>query len=357
MVAYLGYLALAGIQSLFFYAKDKRGKVHFKSKTYLILCCIELILFAGLRAYNIGADMDIYLLAIDVYGEMPILEMLKAPLRYPFDFEIGYFIFTKFAILLGLGKTGFLFLVAIVTYVPIFMAIYKKSQDPFLSILTYFSFGLFSYSLGLFRQMIAISIVLCGRKYILKREGLKFCLFVALAMLFHTTAIISLLLYFLYGINWKKLIWIVIPAEILLLVFGRLVVDFAFILFPKYSNLIGGQYDVKGGSYLMLLFINVVLFACVYFTEKDRFRDRLTICALILAGMLQALGYSMAIFGRIVPYFSTFIIFAIPDLVKCIKKKWRSLVYIATVVFLFALVVKEFYGNIYLTPYALFFME
>ena len=226
---------------------------------------------------------------------------------------------------------------------------------PYISILCYFAFGIFSYSLGVFRQMIAISILFCGWHYVTERKLLKYALTVFIAMLFHTTALIAVLLYVLYGIKWKRVILSVVGVELLLLMLGRPIVMMAIKLLPKYAGYIDGEYDLQGGSYLMLILLNLILFACVIVGEIKKEHDDLLICALMIACCLQAVGYSMAIFGRIVPYFSIYIMFAIPNTVDKLGKKLKTVVTFLAVGVLFLLAYREFSGNAYVTPYYTFF--
>lgn len=351
MTAYIGYLLLAGAQIFLFYRKDKFGERCFDTKKYLTLCCVELILLAGLRGYKVGADTETYLRAIDHYSTIEFPEIITAGLVYPFDFEIGYFALTKLCAFLRLGKTGFLFVVSLITYIPVFITIYKRSKMPYISILCYFAFGMFSYSLGVFRQMIAISIIFCGWRFVEERKLIKYVLTVFLAMLFHTTAVIALALYVLYGINWKRVILSVVGVELLLLMLGRPIVMLAIKFLPKYAGYVDGEYDLQGGSYLMLILLNLVMFACIIVGERKKDHDDMSICALMIACCLQAVGYSMAIFGRIVPYFSIYLIFAIPNTIYKLDKKWRAVITLLMLGALALLVYKEFNGNYYVTPY------
>ena len=357
MAIYIGYLLLAGLQIPLFYKKDVEGNRRFCTSAYLLVCCVELILLAGFRGYTVGADTAIYLNAVDYYTALPKSELWQAKLVFPFDFEWGYFLLTKIGAFLNLGKTGFLFIVALITYIPIFISIKNHSSIPYLSILTYFAFGIFSYSLGIFRQMIALSILLCGWKFVRERKLFKYLILVAVAMLFHTTAFLGIVLYILYGIKWKRIIWFVVPTEIVLLILGRPLALLMTQIFPQYAGYVNGQYDIQGGSYVMLILMNVILFVCVYLEKKGKYCDDMTICALILAIFLQAIGYSMAILGRVVPYFSIYLIFAVPDIAYGISFKWRKFVVVGVVCILLLLVFREFNGNYYVTPYYMFFEE
>ena len=105
----------------------------------------------------------------------------------------------------------------------------------------------------------------------------------------------------------------------------------------------------------MLLLLNVILFAAIFFREKGNADQNLTICALILAVCLQCVGYSMAIFGRVVPYFSIYLIFAVPNILRGIGKKWSALAVPLVAAVLFLLVFRDLHGNQYVTPYYTFF--
>ena len=349
-------MVLVGIQALFFYKDGKVRKDNFKVKSYLTLCCIELIILAGVRGYTIGADTKTYLNAVDYYGGMSVSKLLDAKIVYPYNFEIGYFWLTKICCLLGLGKTGFLFVVAIIIYLPIFSMIKKHSSVPYLSILCYFAFGFFSYSLGIFRQMIAVSILIQGWDCIVERNFIKYLMYVIFAMTFHITALVAIILYFLYGINWQRIIIWCVPFECVLLIFGRHIVLFLIRMFPWYSGYIGGKHDVQGGSYLMLILLNVVFWSIIFLQQKENnvCKD-MTVCALFLAICIQCLGYSFGLLGRAVSYFSIYLVLAIPNVIYSIGIRLeyglRETVSLVAILCLFILAFLSFNGNQYVVPY------
>lgn len=356
MAAYFGYLFLAGIQFPFFYRRDLSRRLRFDEERYLIVCCLELILLAGFRGYTVGADTASNLSALSYYGNLPALKCLTADLVWPYNYEYGYFVLVKLCAFLRVGKTGFLFIVALLIYIPLFRAIKRHSRMPYLSILCYFAFGFFSYSLGILRQMIASSVLLCGWKHIEERHLIKYLLVVAVAMLFHTTAVAGILLYFMYGIGWKRIVGWVIPAEIVLLVSGRLIAMAMVWLFPQYASYVGSQYDTQGGTYLMLVVFNAVLLSCILIRNTQYAKiESLTICALILAICIQCIGYSMGVLGRASRHFSVYLIFAIPNVLSNLRQKighrWTFVVIICVVTVLFLFTYREFNGNKYVIPY------
>ena len=329
MSAYIVFLVIIIIEWMLLFPNARltfgEGISHKQKKTFLIIVCFEMICFAGLRATSLGADTTTYLNALEHYSSLPHEEILKAKLVWPYDFEMGYFMLTKICAWLSLSKTSFLFLIAILIYAPVCWFILQYSENPLLSVLTYFTFGCFEYSFGIFRQMIALSIVLIGTKYIREKKIVKYLVTVGLAMTFHTTAIIMLPLYWIYQIRMgKKLKWVFV-AEAICFVSARVIVLLTTKIFPKYIGYISGEYDVQGGSYLMLMLLNLVFIAGCILERKEENQDnimlRMSVNATVIASFLQILGYSMGIFGRIVPYYSIYLLILIPFLMNRYFKK------------------------------------
>lgn len=344
MTAYIVFLVIIVLEWLFMFpgARVTFGQeIEYRQrKRFLIIVCMEMICFAGFRATDLGADTGIYVQALKHYASLPHNEIIKAKLIWPYDFEAGYFMLTKLAGWLSMNETTFLFLIAILIYVPVYWFVLQYSENPLLSILTYFTF-LFGYSIGIFRQMIALSIVLLGTKYMWERKFIKYLITVGIAMTFHTTAIIVLPLYWICRIKLEnKLKWI-FAGEAICFFFARALVLLAVRLVPMYSGYVSGIYDVQGGSYAMLILLNIVMVAGFILERKEENRENLTlrmsVNAVVIAVFLQIVGYSMGIFGRIVPYYSVYLIILIPFLLNRYFRKNVIFVHVMGVVVLVAL--------------------
>lgn len=89
-------------------------------------------------------------------------------------------------------------------------------------------------------------------------------------MTFHTTAIIMVPLYWLWQFKLEnKLIWILF-AEVICLFGARNIVLLAVKILPKYAGYVSGIYDIQGGSYSMLILLNVVLLFAFKIQNKNR---------------------------------------------------------------------------------------
>ncbi|MBQ8880919.1 MAG: EpsG family protein [Oscillospiraceae bacterium] len=384
MAVYLIYLFLAGVQ---FWFADKKGYMDTaKGKArYLMLCCAELVAVAALRGITVGADTRRYLEALEHYSKLPKKEVLFAKLVWPFDFEQGYFLLLKLCALINMPQPVFLLLVALVIYIPTFYTLYRYSKIPYISILAYVALGFLAYSLDIVRQMMALSIVLCGLRFIERKQLGWYLLLVALAATFHTTALIAVLLYFPANFSVKKYAKWIIPLELVCLFAGRPIVSLAAKLLPQYAHYFGGRFDVQGGTYLMIILLNVLLFAMLYLNHKGFTHNRVVIAALALAVVVQAVGYSMALFGRVVTYFSFFAIFAFSEIayvmlhkpelygqvwgdaltakdwcilqVKQCRISLKTVLWVIFIVGLWGLVLMGLIRNRTIMPYTFFFMK
>ncbi len=324
-------------------------------KKFCVVVCAEMILFAGFRALTIGADTSTYLNALTYYKSLPQGEILSAKLVYPFDFEIGYFFLTKLCAYLNFSSTMFLLLIATMTYVPLITFVYKYSKNPLISVLVYFAFGLFAYSVGLFRQMIALSICLCAVPYIRKRKLIQYLLLCAFASLFHLSALIMIPFYFLNYLdlrkNKTKFYILVIVLEILCFIFARSIIIEILKNFKLYAGYEGGKYDVQGGSYFNLIFLNILLFLGMFVVvpRVDKF-DTICVKGIAVACIIQSCSYAMGIMGRLVCYYSIYEMILIPLVAENLVKE-KSIVKITTVILLFGLIFISLKNNILMQNY------
>lgn len=286
-------------------------------KRCCILVCAEMIVFTGIRATDVGADTTTYLTALAYYRNLPHSSIISAKLVYPFDFEVGYLFLTKLCAYLNFSSTAFLFVISSLTYIPVFVFIYRYSKNCLIGILIYFAFGFFAYSLGIFRQMIALSICLLAVPYIKKKKLIRYLLICILACSFHFTAVVMIPFYFLGKIDLKKykiqFYIAVLVIEVFCFVYARDIIITMLKIVKIYSGYVGGKYDTQGGTYLNLIFLNILLFMGVFFVvphvDKENF---LWVIGIALACIIQCCAYQMGVMGRLVYYYSVFEIALIP---------------------------------------------
>lgn len=341
MAPYLIFVAIAGIVALIVRGvSEQNGKMiaisaEEREQTwtpYLVCLCVALIIFVSMRDVTVGADTGNYLGSLRYYAGIPWSDVLTAKLVYPYDYEPGYFLLTKICAHFYMSDHVFFFLIAVLIYPPLMEFFGRYSDSPFVSFLIYCALSLFAYSLGIFRQMIALSICLFATRWIDSNRPVPFAIAIGVAMTFHSSAICFALLWFYKRFDVIKFLKIAIPASVGCLIFGRAIALIAVKVLPQYAGYIGSKYDVEGGSYtmlLLLLFIAfVVLFALRDKSEFEKCPDiiRLSIFALGVALCLQGASYSLGIMGRILSYYTIFLTILIPYLMMhCFGRHGRVL--------------------------------
>lgn len=181
-----------------FYQKKSIRTNNKAKRTFLILCGIAMFLIIALRHKEVGsADSSHYYEHWELMRNLS-LEGLKNYIPEA-RFEAGYCIFVwifshifpnaQFLFVI----TGAFFAFAVCRY------IYINSKDPELSFVMFICLGLYTFMAQGLRQSIAMSICLFAIEFCKKRKFLPFILLVLLATTFHTSSIVFMLVYFLYG--------------------------------------------------------------------------------------------------------------------------------------------------------------
>lgn len=325
-----------------------------RNKTTVVVAFLGVMIIACFRDFCIGADTKSYLNALSYFKSYPQNEVMGSVVPWYIDFESGYLFVTKLAAWIRMDDRLFISLMALVIFIPTFRYIQKYSDNVFVSLLVYFSFSLFAYSISLFRQMIAISICLCSIKFIFERKAIKFFILILMASLFHTTAFCWLPLYFLYSLRIRKeYVFFVLGFSVFGLVFSKQLLSLILTVFPKYAGY--GDRNLVGGTYMMLICLLVVVSVAFFFlSENKNIRpiDRLSILAISVGAFLQSIAYSFGLLGRIIPYYSIFLLVLIPRIYSrvCAGKervvfKWMIVIGLLLLTFV------RIKGDEYIYPY------
>lgn len=228
----------------------KRTKLSWYAKVlWFILIVFPVILFSSFR-YGIGRDYDNYIKMFNLYLQSGIKEYLF----YFNSSSVGTIA------LIELGKDifgtaqGILCLYSLITIILLVLSVlyYKDRIDIFTGMMMMYIL-LFPASLNTIRQMLAVAIIMYGLRYLEKRKNVLFFICVIIATLVHNTALVCVVLYFVYNKSGRlrKLQQQILSCLILLAPIG-LVLLFSFgarlpfigFLFENYSISFNVQYWV-----------------------------------------------------------------------------------------------------------------
>jgi len=259
------YWYFYGIILVLFFLEKKISN----SKFIKILIVASLGIFLAIR-YNVGNDYAEYLISFDK------LKMFHSDLYY----EPLYLLLCKLS-------PSFIYVIAVISIISAYL-IYKIIQfyNPdyfYSSLLTYYGVYFVLNDIHLIRQGFAILIIAYGFRYLETQKFRKYLVFVLIAMGFHTSAIVALILVIIVKIKWNKQRRFIVAACAVLFYIGLLLFKssfFSFIgnfgAFSRYAEVYNNsEYSYSYGISLGLLF-DIILFIYVNI-KSDYLSDRLQI--------------------------------------------------------------------------------
>lgn len=258
-----------------------------KNKNNILYGILFLVLVTqvGLR-WETGTDWIPYR---DNFEDTTSIEMVLLGVLN--GFEIGYGFCVYLIRSITDNYTFFLIIHAIVFFALIFKANKKLSPFPVVSLLLFYvlTIGI----MGSNRQLIALAICLYALKFVNAKKPIHFFLLIVLASLFHTTAIICLIYYFLNR-NFKK-------NQILLVLLLAFVIgktSLPNLIFSGFGNLLGGtaankaeiysEKEIEAGVSLFGLIRRLLYFA-IFLYNYDRLSEKFQMYKLLFNGFLFGL--------------------------------------------------------------------
>lgn len=182
------------------------------SKIILFVGFLLTCILAGIRALDIGTDIDWYALPLfNASLEVgSIFELTQtswlAPNNayiYASNIEPLYLLLTFIVAKSGLSFNFLLFLIQLLIEIPLYIAVVKLSKKNnsylgYIAVFFYFCCFSFNYSLNLMRQYIATSFVILSFIYFISNKYWKSLLVFVVAFLFHKSSLICLVIPILY---------------------------------------------------------------------------------------------------------------------------------------------------------------
>lgn len=232
------------------------AKPKFSSKTVLGVLSVVLILFAGLRD-KVGTDWAAY---YDFY-------------KFGTDrVEIGYVAVNNFFSGLGINYNLFLIVLNSFSLYLMFQFFNKNSDYKIIALLIFFCDLFLYFNLSGIRQAIATSITCFGFVYAIQRRHYKFFICVFIAMLFHLSAFLFVLAYFIPRSKLKiKHYGIVLLGFLTLSFLLSYLTDFITANTQKnaeaYVNLIENSSDLPTLFAIGLLKRLIIIIMVIYFSK------------------------------------------------------------------------------------------
>lgn len=332
-------------------------------KVFIILGFLVPCILAGLRKETIGTDLQVYVkpmfqLAIEVKNFQSFLSQewvdknTGAIWNIGRDVEIGFSLFLYYITKIFKNFQILLFLFQVIIVILIYKGLKLfKNKYLYLNMLIYY-FLYYVVTFNIIRQYLAISIIFYGLKFLLKRKYKYYIVFNFLALFFHKSAIIGIIILILYEVsdnNRIKLFFLKFKIQnqvkiiILISILTLILFQLEFIIrilqsigLEKYKNYLKGEfYFLPKQILLRMPFIYLI-----FIEYKKNKKNRIYLFALlinIIDLFLSQLGSITPNSWRIAQYFSIYNIIFYPMVCDSGKYKiFKKLFLISYLVFYFS---------------------
>lgn len=279
------------------------------AKKCIFAVTVILTCFSGLRSWQMG----------DVYHYCYAYVATNSPgwtlQSVTSGDTIGLQLFFKAAGLLGISFEVCLFLIAALVAGALGILVYRYSPSPFWSYVIYLAMGFYIFTLSGLKQAIAMAFIIFAMMAVFQRRPLQFLVWVSIATLFHTPAMVFLIVY-----PWanKKvdISYVLIVLVGLFLIFRfrneimKTMMDF------YYEDEIA--FEAQGVIGFKVVFMVIIMIAALVFRplRKHDVIYRQVFNVMLIAAVVQSFSVYDNVFTRLADYFYQFVVLFIPMMLE-----------------------------------------
>lgn len=297
----------------------------------VIIIFFPLIYISGQRL-NVGTDYWSYYTLTNTYGKLSVLE-------YIVQFqgkEIGFYFLCRLVYLFNIREFIFYIIPIIICYFLFKFYLLNKENLNLFSLILIFCTFFFPKTLNISRQMIATFILLYAFNFI-NKDIKKYIIYSLVAISFHTTAILGIVLLPFFYLNKVKGRTIRVAINVM-----YILSVFMFILMFQ-TKLMDSFYEssiqlTQGSNGLQLILQLIPLVFIIFFQKKFNINDEnfMQHIYIYIAAILFFTVFSRYPWGfRISYYFIISIMYLVPYIWKCLKRNTMSNLFIKLIIVLF----------------------
>ena len=332
MTIYILYYFLILACSVFCSVIAYRSKSK-KTKTFIfLLLFLGVFIIVAFRSPSMGRDLGIgssegYLARFKYISKTGFVDLIKghSTTYQTKSYDIGYVLFNKLISYVSNDYQWLIVCAAFLSLFPVYYVFNKESSSICFSIVIYLGLTCFLATFSALRQACAISICFLSYTFIKERRFFPFLFIVLLASLFHSSALICLLIYPFYSFRIGKKA----RGFTLVLVFVVFILRRQF--FSVFAGLFGKNYNIddNGAILLFLFFLGIYIFLWAFENDDNETKGLMNVMLLLI--ICQGFGNIHSYIARIGFYLMPYICLLIPKAIDGMKeytKKGVSTVFV-----------------------------
>ena len=350
MLPYILLLFIPALVPLFVYRPTRHGVIYEasfivrkRSEMLILLFFLGFFILLSLRDITVGRDLLTYKSIFESCQIMSFRDLSKMP------WELGYTVYNKLITFISDDYRFFLIITALIILLPIYVLFSQEKEYGYLLVVLFINMPCFLMIFSGLRQAISISLGILAFMLIDKKKYILCGVLILLAITFHTSAFVLVLLYpaFFMKIKTKHLLYIA-PVILLIYIFRIPIITFFISLAPSKYIEFYGEVQQTGAFGMMILFLIFLIFSFVVMDESDMSnKDYFMRNILLIATIMQLFVPVNGLVQRISYYF---IIFVPVALLRFVRKPKPSMVQVSSV----AIIVMSVFFTLYFFYTALF---
>ena len=283
-----------------------------------------LFLMLALRDESVGRDLPNYAAYFDLFRTADRNAVMAHEL------DLLYKLLNRWVGKVTDSFQIFLTVVAALTLLPIWLTYRQETGHTYLRLLLFLSLGTFPVLFSGIRQFLAMSVGMAAWHFTKKRKILPFLLSVLVAVGFHHSAFILLLMYPVCRVKLKtKHLWAVVPAMAAVFLLRRELFGLLGTVLPQYRF----AAEETGAYGILVLLILFGIFCYVIPEEANMDAELLELRNLLLLSIaLQCFASVHMLAMRFNYYFLLFVPLLIPRIIDGAKARWRQVAKLGGVV-------------------------
>lgn len=277
---------------------------------FFTLPTFALLFFISAFRGDFTTDYNNYSYLFRLYNRYDFFEIFQVELYQ----ETGYILFNK---IIGIFTDNVLYLfisVSLIILLSFYSQFKKHSPYIWLSVLLFVTVGSYYTSFNIMRQIMAVAIVFSGSKYLYERKPLKYFLVVIIASLFHKTALIMIIFYYILNLrlSFKNIITLLVGSIVTMLFLDNIIDVVQSRFYSVYTN---ESYGMTGMAFTnAVLPIAILVFSLLNATKlkKNITKHRVWFNAVVFYAFFSVLGLKVQMVARLSEFFAPYILLLIP---------------------------------------------
>lgn len=325
MLAYYLLLGVPLLSAVLFRLSGRKTLARKRVNPTLIVFFSIFFLLIALRNYRIGSDTLGYKLEFERIGGLGLNNLFVGAER-----EFGFLVLTKLISFISPSFRLYLIVMSLLTVVPLAWYYQEESEYPLLTIALFVAVAPFSMYFSGVRQILAMSLGVIAWRMAKNRKLIWFLVIVFLAVMFHMSAFVLLLMYPLYRVRiTSRWLFLVVPAIALIYIFNKPIFNFlAGFLWKDYSGI-----ESTGAFTVLMLLILFAVYSYVVPQAALLDGDTIALRNLLLFSIaLQCFAPIHPLAMRLNYYYLLFIPILIPKIAVRSKPGLRKLVTVSVLV-------------------------